>query len=140
MEERPGPVKLTAATEAVAPASRSVLEAREETAVTLSLATLVTQMAVASTTRVVASSTDLAPLRVETADTVTAATPSVVTVAMLEQYQDCRTMYSYGLPLCSLSFHLSMGLLRQKVVRLLAVLVAMYSATSVGLSEIERSN
>ena len=49
-------------------------------------------------------------------------------------------MYSYGLPLRSLSFRLSMGLLRQKVVRLLAVLVAMYSATSVGLSEIERSN
>ena len=84
MEERPGPVKLTVATEAVAPASRSVLVAREETAATPSPATLVTQMAVASTTRVVASSTDLAPLRVETADTVTAATLSVVTVAMLE--------------------------------------------------------
>ena len=45
-------------------------------------------------------------------------------------------MYSYGLPLRSLSFRLSMGLLRQKVVRLLAVLVAMYSATFVGLSEL----
>ena len=95
MEERPGPVKLTVATEAVAPASRSVLVAREETAATPSPATLVTQTAVASTTRVVASSTDLAPLRVETVDTVTAATLSVETVAMLEQYQDCVGLYTH---------------------------------------------